>query len=215
MARPAGSTDAATRRRITELLKRGDGATAGELADELAVSAVAVRQHLQALSDDGLVEYEEVAEGRGRPSRHWTLSEEADRVFPDAHAELAVSLLGAMRRSFGDDGMRTLMRSRGREQVKAYRRRMPEGGDLTARVERLAELRSEEGYMAEVEVDSDGDLLLIEHHCPICAAASECQSLCRAELHIFRRVLGREAQIERTEHLLADGRRCVYRIRER
>ena len=33
--------------------------------------------------------------------------------------------------------------------------------------------------MAEVEPQDDGSLLLIENHCPICAAATSCQSFCR------------------------------------
>jgi predicted ArsR family transcriptional regulator len=215
MARPPGSTDAGTRRRITELLKLGGPATAGSLAEKLGVSDVAVRQHLQALQLDGLVDFQEVAAGRGRPQRPWSLSEAAARVFPDAHAELAVSLLGAMRRSFGEDGLRNLMRARGREQVQAYRRRIPAEAPLRERLEQLAELRSSEGYMAEVTTDADGCLLLIENHCPICAAASACQNLCRAELQIFRRVLGKGIQVECREYILEGARRCTYRVKSK
>src|SRR3989442_7286273 len=34
----------------------------------------------------------------------------------------------------------------------------------------------------------------------------------RAELALFREVLGAEATVTRTDHILADARRCVYRI---
>ena len=53
----------------------------------------------------------------------------------------------------------------------------------------LAERRSTEGYLAEVVTDDD-DLILIEHHCPICTAATSCQGLCRSELEVFRAALG-------------------------
>jgi predicted ArsR family transcriptional regulator len=65
--------------------------------------------------------------------------------------------------------------------------------------------------MARIDRDDDG-LLLIEDHCPICAAAESCQSFCRSELSIFRMVLGPDVLIERTEYLLEGGRRCAYRI---
>ena len=42
------------------------------------------------------------------------------------------------------------------------------------------------GYMARLEKGDDGSLLLVEDHCPICAAAIACQGLCRSELDIFR-----------------------------
>ncbi|HAT30439.1 MAG TPA: MarR family transcriptional regulator, partial [Janthinobacterium sp.] len=73
--------------------------------------------------------------------------------------------------------------------------------------------RDAEGYMAESEPQADGSVLLIENHCPICAAARECQNFCRSELAIFQRVLGQDCSVERSEHLLAGARRCVYRIR--
>jgi predicted ArsR family transcriptional regulator len=66
--------------------------------------------------------------------------------------------------------------------------------------------------MARVESAADGTFLLIEDHCPVCAAAETCQGLCRAELRIFEHLLGGFATIERGEHLLSGGRRCTYRV---
>lgn len=65
-------------------------------------------------------------------------------------------------------------------------------------------------FMAEYEECEDGSFVLIENHCPICAAASTCQSFCRAELTVFREVL--QAKVERTEHILHQARRCAYRV---
>lgn len=48
---------------------------------------------------------------------------------------------------------------------------------------------------------------------PICAAASQCQGFCRAELRMFSTLLGQFAEVERVEHLLSGARRCAYRIR--
>jgi predicted ArsR family transcriptional regulator len=68
--------------------------------------------------------------------------------------------------------------------------------------------------MAEWSREVDG-FVLLENHCPVCAAARSCQGLCREELTLFRRVLGRDVQVERIDHLLAGARRCAYRIRAR
>src|SRR2546422_644329 len=80
-------------------------------------------------------------------------------------------------------------------------------------LERLAATRSAEGYMATVRKAGDG-WLLVENHCPICAAARACQGFCRSELELFREVLGEGVEIERVEHVLAGGRRCAYSVRE-
>ena len=69
--------------------------------------------------------------------------------------------------------------------------------------------------MAEVRDADDGSFLLIEHHCPICDAAQSCQAFCSTELELFEDALGPGATVEREEHLLSGGARCVYRVRQR
>ena len=49
-------------------------------------------------------------------------------------------------------------------------------------VEALAAMRTDEGYMAEVQAQADGSFLLLEKHCPICAAAVACTGLCGKKL---------------------------------
>jgi predicted ArsR family transcriptional regulator len=83
---------------------------------------------------------------------------------------------------------------------------------LKARLTRLAELRSADGYMAELQKDGR-DWLLLENHCPICAAARTCQGFCRTELQLFTEIVGEEGSIEREEHVLFGARRCAYRVR--
>ena len=65
--------------------------------------------------------------------------------------------------------------------------------------------------MAEVRVDGR-DVVLVEHHCPVCEAATACTGLCRAELELFRDVLGSDVSVTREQHLLSGDERCAYRI---
>jgi len=78
-------------------------------------------------------------------------------------------------------------------------------------VRHLAQLRTQEGYMAEV-VKAEAGWLLIENHCPICAAAQTCQKLCGSELEMFRTLLGSGVAVERVEHIIQGDRRCAYQI---
>jgi pimeloyl-ACP methyl ester carboxylesterase len=78
------------------------------------------------------------------------------------------------------------------------------GKSLRERLNRLAETRLEEGYMARVERDGK-DWLLIEDHCPICAAASTCQGFCRSELRLFQGIVGRDATVTREQYMQAGG----------
>ena len=67
--------------------------------------------------------------------------------------------------------------------------------------------------MAEVKEDEEGGgFLLVENHCPICAAANACQGFCSTELDLFRTVLGPGVEVERVEHIVSGDQRCAYRV---
>ena len=201
-----------TKRRIVDRLKRAES-TPGELAAALGLTEAAVRQHLDALATNGLVTATtRPPAGRGRPAHVWALTDLARDLFPDHHDDLTVDLLDAVRRALGEDGLAAVIDARAETQLAAYRRAIPKRGTLRARVEALARVRTEEGYLAEVVEDDDGHLVLVEHHCPICVAAAACQNLCRSELDVFRAALGDDVVVERTQHLLAGNRRCAYKV---
>jgi predicted ArsR family transcriptional regulator len=109
--------------------------------------------------------------------------------------------------------MDKLLAERTKRQKDEYRTRLkPAGSSIAKRAQALSEIRREQGYMAECTRMPDGSMLLVENHCPICAAAATCQGLCREELSLFRTVMGDQARVERIEHILAGARRCAYRI---
>ena len=204
------------KRRVLDLLKRSDGLGTRDLAEALSVSDVAVRRHLSDLTDAGLVAGRAgEAQGRGRPPTVWSLTDLSRDLFPDHHDDLTVELIDAIRRSLGEDGLDRVLAVRADDQVVRIRSRFEPGAPVEERVRALADRRTEEGYMAEVSEDTDGSLLLLEHHCPVCAAATECQGICRYELETFQRALGDDVRVERTDHLLSGDARCTYRITPR
>jgi predicted ArsR family transcriptional regulator len=201
-----------TRRAIVHLLKHEGPLTAQALAVHLRLSTMAVRQHLYALQEEQLVTYAEVPRQRGRPVKLWQLTSAADRLFPEGYAELTLSLLTAMTAAFGAAGLEKLLARRAEQQVQAYQQQMAGQDTLQQRLEALAAIRTHEGYMAEVQPQADGSFLLLEKHCPICAAAMACTGLCGKELEVFQAALGEDVTIERTEHIVAGARRCAYRV---
>lgn len=206
-------SDARTRRRLLEILKTEGPSDAQNLAEEVGITPMAVRQHLYQLQEEKLVTYREEPRPVGRPAKLWELTAEANRFFPDAHATLAVDLLSAMKESFGAAGLEKIVERRRQEQADDYLERIPKRASLKTRLEKLVSFRTEEGYMAELQEDEEG-WLLIENHCPICSAASMCTGLCAAELDVFQMVLGDRAEIARSEHILEGARRCVYRVKK-
>src|SRR4029450_7452722 len=204
-----------TRRAIVKILKTQGPLGSAQLADQLGLTAMAVRQHLYALQNEGHVEAEERPVPIGRPAKHWRLTREADQFFPDAYAELNVSLIQALRDTFGEEGVDQVLVSRCARQRKDYAKRIRATDPLEKKLKELARVRTEEGYMAEVKREKDGSYLLVENHCPICAAANACQGFCSTELDLFRSILGQGIVVEREEHIVSGDRRCAYRVTPR
>ncbi len=201
-----------TNDRILYFLKTRGRQTAQAIGAHLEISSVAARKQLLGLEADGLVAFEDSRESVGRPRRYWQLTDAGHARFPDRHSDLTVDLLTAVRSVFGESGLDALITERESATLAAYARALKTTRSLGSRVRRLAELRCQEGYMAESRRNPDGSFLLIENHCPICAAATQCQGLCRAELQIFRSVLGGDVAVTRVDHILAGARRCAYRV---
>jgi predicted ArsR family transcriptional regulator len=169
--------------------------------------------HLEDLRGSGLVDrLDERPKGRGRPAHRWAITPLADSLFPDRHADLTVTLITAIRSTLGEDALDRIIEDRSRTQLAAYRQAIPADRPLGQKVRALARIRTAEGYEAEARRDDSGNWLLIEHHCPICDAATTCMNLCRDELKVFQQVLGPHTRVERIQHLLDGDRRCTYRV---
>jgi predicted ArsR family transcriptional regulator len=116
---------------------------------------------------------------------------------------LSVALIDALGEALGETAVRQVLASRCARQKKEYTPRIPASLPLKEKVQRLAHIRSEEGYMAEMQRERGGGFLLVENHCPICAAATACKGFCSTELDLFQTVLGPRVTIERVEHIVA------------
>jgi predicted ArsR family transcriptional regulator len=197
--------------RFLVLLKTRGPQTTAALAKATGVTGEAARQQLARLGADGLVVATLESRGVGRPAHVWALTEAGNARFPDAHGELAAQLIRSIRADLGEEILDRLIDSRAAESRAAYASALEGAADLGERVARLAEVRSREGYMAESRAEGGG-YVLVENHCPVCVAATACQGFCRAELDTFRAVLGPDASVERTEHIVAGDRRCAYRV---
>jgi predicted ArsR family transcriptional regulator len=195
------------------LIKTRGPQTAQQLAALLDLTSMGARRQLEAWQEKGMLTYEDVADKPGRPSRRWLLTEAGHARFPDRHADLTVQLIDQVRTLFGAAGLDQLIAAREQTSEQQYRQHLQGAHALPDRVAALVQARTVEGYMAEVQTRDDGALLLIENHCPICAAARQCQQFCRSELDLFQRVLGSGCSVGRVEHMLNGARRCVYVIK--
>jgi DeoR family suf operon transcriptional repressor len=204
--------DAPTREAVvSQLLRRGD-ATAAELSAALGVSVQAMRRHLRSLEDAGLVQASSAAEGPGRPSNRWQLTAKAQGLFPDGSEDFALGLLQSMVGSLPAATMERLLSQQALRKAESYRTRIGQG-TLHQRLERLVDLRCEEGFVSECSPDPQGNgWLMREFHCSVMRIAEQFPCVCDQELKLIRQTFP-DCQVERVQWRLEQGHACGFRLR--
>lgn len=200
------------RRILGHLKRRGPGAIPAIAAD-LGLNVETVRAHLRALGSEGLVRRSgRRSGGRGRPEVIYELTAAAQPLFPSREGELLRDLavyleengeLDVLKRFFAD----RLSRRRGEAMKRVESLSGP------ARVEEVARILSEEGFMAEVETDASGRLTLRLCHCPIRELVAVTNLPCRAELGFVRELLGERPA--RVSYIPSGAAACCYAVEGR
>lgn len=198
-----------TRAQIVVLLHEG-GATVAELMDATGLSHEAVRRHLRELVADDLARGQtEPAQGRGRPATRYRLTARGERLFPDRSADLADDVLTFLHDERGRSEMIAFLRWRQVRQMERYAGALDGLDDFDERVSRLAELLSEDGFLAEAVADGEG-YALTQTHCAIKDVAASHPQLCAFEAALFRQLLG--ARVTRRQTIAGGASACVCRI---
>lgn len=200
-----------THKQMLMLLKMRGAQPASVIAKEFGMTGEGARLHLLKMIKEELIKAEHVPKGVGRPTTLYSLTEKGHTHFPDSHAELTTQLLTSIKMLLGQEALNQVIMARERATLKRYTKAMKNLNDMEDKLNRLVEIRAQEGYMAEWE-KKQNSYLLIENHCPICTAATECPEFCRSELKNFRQLLGKDVQVEREDHIIKGARRCVYKI---
>lgn len=196
--------------KILHKIKREGQITARQLADDLSITSMGARQHLQALEDDGLLNYSDI-KVKLADLPVIGFNSKGHNQFIDRHQDLSIDIIDAIDHAFGQSGINKIIAEREAKIFQRYQQRLSLCSSIEEKLHTLVLLREQEGYMAELEITEDG-YLLTENHCPICHAAKQCPTLCQSEINIFQALLKEECQIVRQEHIIKGSHRCRYRI---
>jgi predicted ArsR family transcriptional regulator len=193
----ATSGERHTRGAIVQLLLESGPVTAGEIGDQLGISAAGVRRHLDALLEAGEAQSSAAAawqhSGRGRPARRYRLTPAGRAKMGHAYDDLAVQAMRQLREIGGDDAVRTFARRR----IDSILTGVTGGSDdVESTVDRVAGALTKAGYAATATQVSGPihGIELCQHHCPVSHVAEEFPELCEAEREAFAEVLGTHVQ---------------------
>jgi DeoR family transcriptional regulator, suf operon transcriptional repressor len=207
---PPGFSSA--KREILLLLKQHPDLSLAEIGIARKISKVAALHHLATLEEDGLVERSYERQAVGRPSVHFRLSRRSAGIFPQAYAQMSLTALEFIERRLGRDAVVRLLQERAHDVADQNRPRLT-APQLPRRVEELARLRSEGGYMAEVGGRKGSTVEMREHNCPILAIAGQYPEACEVERRMFESML--KARVETSHRVVAGDPVCRFLVRPR
>lgn len=210
LSRIAASGLGDTQRRLLELLKRQGERSVGELAGSLELAAETVRGHMNSLAGHGLVRRAgRRKEGPGRPEILYRLSEEAEQLFPNEEGRLLRDLTAYLTEEDHRDVLEAFFEARITEQRQEARGRL-QGLSGRDRLEEVAAILTEEGFMAEVVDGEDGEVRLRLCHCPLKEMVAVSRLPCRAEEAWIQELLG--GDLSRRSWMPEGDRTCTYAV---
>ena len=192
-------------------VKRGQPASAKELAAGFGLTPNAVRRHLKELEHEGLVQCAREVRGVGGPVLLYSLTDAGEALFPRSYDETLSSVLELVRLQHGADGVVDLFRERW-ARIASDAKEQLASLPLTERAQLLAELLTSHGYMAEAS-RSESETLVREHNCVLRSVAERFPEVCAAEEQFLAEFLG--AVVERRKHIASGASCCEYCIKEK
>ncbi|MGC1381574.1 MAG: helix-turn-helix domain-containing protein [Candidatus Baltobacteraceae bacterium] len=197
-----------TRGKIVSELRRRGSASAADLARSFGLSPNAVRQQLVVLERDGLVAETPIRRGPTKPTFEFSLTTEADKLFPQAYDKMLTAVLRELREQFGTAAVEQIFAGLSRRAIERARNNVT-AEDPEQRVAQLTEMLRKSGVVAEYSL-IDGGFALHEHSCPYSSAAKEHPEVCQVIHDVIDETLGGEHA--QTESLAHGGRECRFEL---
>jgi predicted ArsR family transcriptional regulator len=189
---------------LNALLHHGGGMSIDELAEHLAVTRTAIRQHLAALERDGLVLRGATRPTGRRPEQLYRLTDYAKEQFPRQYQMLASVLIDEVADLIGPEALAALMRSLGRKLARDREQHVVDESTIVKHM-------NQAGYEAEVFFRSSGEQEIVAHNCVFHRLAAAHPVVCELDLELIG-VLG-GGEVDHTECMVRGGHVCCFKLR--
>ncbi|WCM53878.1 MarR family transcriptional regulator [Pseudomonas sp. WJP1] len=189
---------------LNALLHHASGMSIDELAEHLAVTRTAIRQHLAALERDGLVSRGETRPTGRRPEQLYQLTDHAREQFPRQYQLLASALIDEVADIIGPEALATLMRNLGRKLALDREQQVVDEAKIVQHM-------NQAGYEAEVFFRSSGDPEIVAHNCVFHRLAAAHPVVCELDLALIGALGG--AEVDHTECMVRGGTVCRFKLR--
>ena len=195
-----------TKEQILELLKKYGSMTIMELANELKITEMAVRRHIQTLEREKLIRSEVKKQTMGRPSKVYQLAEHGENFFPKKYKEFCLELLYGLKEAGQEQLILEILQKRKERLLENYKSKHKHER-FEEKLERLKRLQEMEGYMPQIE-QSNGWVHFKELNCPFVDLSKEFPQICQAEIEFIKDFL--DINQLKVETSMLEGHTCCH-----
>lgn len=197
-----------TKEQILALLKQNGSMTIMELANEITITEMAVRRHIQTLEREKLVRSDMKKQTMGRPSKVYRLAEQGEDYFPKKYKEFSMELINGLIEAGQEQLLKDILQKRKMRLLEKYKHDHKKE-DLQKRLGKLMDIQELDGYMPQMEVENDKTHFK-ELNCPYIDIAKEFPQLCQIEIEFIKEFL--ELSSITVEKSMSDGHSCCHYI---
>lgn len=193
------------------LLQNKAGMTADELAERLAITRNAVRQHLAALENERLLQKGETRASGGRPQQLYVLTDKGYECFPRQYAWLAQLLVASLQEMMGQQGLDQHLQALGEKVAKHLLQQ--HGTDLVdpaQRVQVLTGLLQQLGYNARQPAPAEAEWVIEADNCVFHELAAKNPHICQFDLALLATFSG--STVDHQQCMAKNDHICRFRF---
>jgi predicted ArsR family transcriptional regulator len=178
-----------TRQEILEILKEERQATVEDLAEQLELTPMTIRHHLNVLQAQNLVVASKVRRSKkvGRPRLVYTLTDAADDLFPQSYGELARHLVTEVKETLSEEESDAIFRGVADRIVKDAPPAAA-GQSFEDRLDQVVDFMEDLGFIMRWEKTDEG-YVLANINCPYRTVSREHDEVCIMDTEILTRLL--------------------------
>lgn len=199
---------------ILEAIKVSDGMPVSDLARELQMSYMGVKQHCLKLVELGYLEEWRVPRAKkevGRPEKLYRLTSKCDPLFPVAGVGLTLAVLEGVKQLYGDSAPEKLLFHHFQVLKEQWQPKVRSGKSMVEKATRLADVRDKSGWFSKCHYDAETGFRIEEFHNPLAKIYAEYPNAARMEVQMMEQLLG--TKVVRNTVSTGKGRkRIVYEI---
>ncbi|MDP1637128.1 MAG: HTH domain-containing protein [Candidatus Nitrotoga sp.] len=193
------------------LLKNKSGLTLEELSDYLKISRNAVRQHVSALENNGIVTEGVTRPSGGRPEQLYVLTDEGKEFFPRNYSWFAQLMVELIAQESGVAGLRERLGTMG---VGVAQQLLSQNSVLKTReqkVEKLSKVMEELGYSTRsTAVNSDAPTIEADN-CIFHNLAMKNPEICQFDLALLSTFT--DSAVDHVECMAKGGNVCRFKFK--